>query len=148
MKSSTNTTTTSVLPQLTEGGLTVPVLKHVDKKPILELAREMVAITDRARVRRSTLEDISGGTFTITSLGRLGGLLSTPIINHPEVGILGIHNLTERPVVRDGQIVIRRMMNIALSCDHRLVDGDVGASFAQEVKSYLEQPGKFLLHMT
>jgi len=131
----------------TEAGLTVPVLKGADKKPILELAREMVAITDRARERKSTLQDISGGTFTVTSLGRLGGLLSTPIINHPEVGILGIHNLAERPVVRNGQIVIRQMMNIALSFDHRLVDGDVGASFAQEVKAYLEEPGKLLLYM-
>ena len=132
----------------TPAGLTVPVLKHADRKTVLEMAKEMVEITDRARNKRSTMEDISGGTFTITSLGRIGGLLATPIINYPEVGIMGIHNLQERAVVRDGQIVIRQMMNLSLSFDHRVVDGDVGASFAQEVKSYLEAPGKLLLHMT
>ncbi len=132
----------------TPSGLTVPVIKDVDRKSILEIAREISAVTERARNRHSTMEDITGATFTITSLGRLGGLMATPIINHPEVGILGIHNLQERAVVRNGQIVIRKMMNISISCDHRVVDGDVGASFAQEVKSYLEEPGKLLLHMT
>ena len=132
----------------TQDGLTVPVLKHADQKTILQIASEMVELTDRARNRRSTLDDISGGTFTLTSLGRIGGLLSTPIINHPEVGILGIHNLQPRAVVRDGEIVIRQMMNLALSFDHRLVDGDVGAVFTQEIKSYLEDPGKLLLYMT
>ncbi len=131
----------------TPSGLTVPVLKGCDQKTVLQLAKEMVEITDRARKQRSTMEDISGGTFTITSLGRLGGLLATPIINHPEVGILGIHNMQERAVVRDGQIVVRNMMNISLSFDHRVIDGDVGATFAQEVKQYLECPSKLMLAM-
>lgn len=131
----------------TPGGLTVPVLKACDQKTVLQLAKEMVEITDRARKQRSTMDDISGGTFTITSLGRLGGLLATPIINHPEVGILGIHNMQERAVVRNGQIVVRNMMNISLSFDHRVIDGDVGATFAQEVKQYLECPSKLMLAM-
>ncbi|CAM2006980.1 2-oxo acid dehydrogenase subunit E2 [Acanthopleuribacter pedis] len=131
----------------TPGGLTVPVLKGCDQKTVLQLAKEMVEVTDRARKQRSTMDDITGGTFTITSLGRLGGLLATPIINHPEVGILGIHNMQERAVVRDGQIVVRNMMNISLSFDHRVIDGDVGATFAQEVKQYLEFPSKLMLAM-
>lgn len=131
----------------TEAGLTVPVLKHADQKTVMEIAREIADLSDRARRKRSTIEDISGGTFTITSLGRLGGLFSTPIINHPEVGILSIGNLQERAVVRDGQIVIRQMMNISVSFDHRVVDGDVGATFSQEVKTYLEEPARLMLHM-
>ncbi len=132
----------------TEAGLTVPVVKEADRKTILQLAREIGEVTDRARRKKSTMDDISGGTFTITSLGRLGGLFATPIINYPEVGILGVHNLQERAVVRNGQIVVRKMMNISLSLDHRVVDGDVGAAFAQEVKGYLEEPSRLLLHMS
>lgn len=131
----------------TKNGLTVPVLKAADQKSVIQLAKEMVEITDRARNLKSTMDDITGGTFTITSLGRIGGLLATPIINHPEVAIMGIHNLQDRAVVRDGQIVIRKMMNISLSFDHRVVDGDVGATFAGEVKSYLEEPSRLMLHM-
>ncbi len=131
----------------TPDGLTVPVLKNADRKNILEISREIGELADRARNRRSTMDDISDGTFTITSLGRLGGLFATPIINHPEVGILGIHNLQERAVVRGGQIVIRQMMNLSVSFDHRVVDGDVGASFAQTVKGFLEEPGSILLSL-
>ena len=131
----------------TKNGLTVPVIKAADRKTIVELANEMVEVTDRARNLKSTMEDISGATFTITSLGRIGGLLATPIINHPEVAIMGIHNLQERAVVRNGEIVIRKMMNISVSFDHRVVDGDVGATFASEVKSYLEEPSRLLLKM-
>jgi pyruvate/2-oxoglutarate dehydrogenase complex dihydrolipoamide acyltransferase (E2) component len=132
----------------TERGLTVPVLKDADKKPIMQVASEMNEIIDRARKLRSTTDDLADGTFTITSLGRLGGILATPIINHPQTSILGIHNMVERPVVRNGEIVIRNMMNISLSFDHRVIDGDVGATFAQEVKRYLENPGKIMLHMS
>lgn len=132
----------------TERGLTVPVLKDADKKPVMQVASEMTEITDRARKMRSTQDDLSDGTFTITSLGRLGGILATPIINHPQTSILGIHNMVERPVVRNGEIVIRNMMNISLSFDHRIIDGDVGATFAGEVKRYLENPGKIMLHMS
>ena len=132
----------------TQDGLMVPVLKDADQKPILQIAREIAGLSDAARNRKAGMDDLTGGTFTITSLGRLGGLFATPIINYPEVGILGIHNLQERAVVRGGQIVIRQMMNISLSCDHRVVDGDVGAAFAQEVKACLEEPGRLMLHMS
>jgi len=131
----------------TKAGLTVPVLKDADRKSVLQIAKEMAEITDRARRQRSTLDDISGGTFTITSLGRLGGLFATPIINYPEVAIFSVHNVQERAVVRHGEIVIRQMMNVAVAFDHRVVDGDVGAVFTQEVKSYLEAPNKLLLHL-
>lgn len=131
----------------TPNGLIVPVLKEADRKTVLQIAGEIAELSDRARNLRATMDDLTGGTFTITSLGRLGGLHATPIINHPEVGILGIHNLQERAVVRNGQIVVRNMMNISVSFDHRVVDGDVGATFAQEVKAYLEEPGKLMLHM-
>jgi len=131
----------------TENGLTVPVVKDVDRHTVLEVADAIHAVTARARQMKSTREDISDGTFTITSLGRIGGLFATPIINYPEVGILGIHNLQERAVVRDGAIVIRQMMNLSLSCDHRVVDGDVAANFVQEVKRFLEEPGRLMLQM-
>ncbi|MCB1043190.1 MAG: 2-oxo acid dehydrogenase subunit E2 [Acidobacteria bacterium] len=131
----------------TEHGLMVPVVKHADQKTVLEIAADVDALAARARARKSSPADLSDGTFTITSLGRLGGLLATPIINHPEVAIFGVHNIVDRAVVRNGQIVIRKMMNVAVSFDHRVVDGDVGASFTQEVKSYLENPDKFLLSL-
>ena len=132
----------------TQDGLMVPVVKDADQKSVLQIAREIAEVSEAARNRKAGMDDLTGGTFTITSLGRLGGLFATPIINYPEVGILGIHNLQERAVVRDGQITIRKMMNISLSCDHRVVDGDVGAAFAQEVKTYLEEPGRLMLHMS
>lgn len=132
----------------TENGLMVPVVKNVDQKTVLTLAQEIEGLAARARSRKSSPADLSDGTITITSLGRLGGLLATPIINHPEVAIFGIHNMVDRAVVRDGQIVIRKMMNVAVAFDHRVVDGDVGAAFTQEVKSYLENPDKFLLALT
>jgi pyruvate dehydrogenase E2 component (dihydrolipoamide acetyltransferase) len=131
----------------TPAGLMVPVLHDADKKSLPELQAELLALAERSRNRRATREDVSGGTFTITSLGKLGGLLATPIINHPEVAILGVHAIQERPVVRQGQVVVRRMMNLALSCDHRVVDGDVAAAFTQKIKYYLEQPSRLLLKL-
>jgi pyruvate dehydrogenase E2 component (dihydrolipoamide acetyltransferase) len=93
------------------------------------------------------VEDLSGSTFTITSLGAQGGLLATPILNFPEVGILGVHRIKERPIVKDGQIVIGDVMLLSLSFDHRIVDGHVGAAFAYDVIGYLEDPDKLLLEM-
>jgi pyruvate dehydrogenase E2 component (dihydrolipoamide acetyltransferase) len=90
---------------------------------------------------------LSGSTFTITSLGKQGGLLATPVLNHPEVGILGVHRVKERPLVRDGQIVIGNVMNLSLSLDHRIVDGHVGAAFAYDLIAYLEQPDLLLLEL-
>ena len=91
------------------------------------------------------LRDLRGGTFTITSTGNIGGLLATPIVNHPEVAILGVHKIVPRPVVRDGAIVIREQMNLSLSFDHRVVDGAVGAAFANHLIRYLQDPKLLLL---
>ncbi|MCB1052881.1 MAG: 2-oxo acid dehydrogenase subunit E2 [Acidobacteria bacterium] len=131
----------------TQAGLMVPVVQDVKHKTVIQIGKEIAELSDRARSRKSSPADLAGGTFTITSLGKLGGLLATPIINHPEVAIFGVHNIVDRAVVRDGQIVIRKMMNVAVAFDHRVIDGDVGAAFVQEVKGYLEEPNRFLLHL-
>jgi pyruvate dehydrogenase E2 component (dihydrolipoamide acetyltransferase) len=94
------------------------------------------------------MDELQGGTFTITSLGQTGGLFATPIINHPEVGILGVHRMRKRPVVRDDQIVIREMMNLSLAFDHRVIDGSVGAEFTYSVIRQLENPELLFLEMT
>jgi pyruvate dehydrogenase E2 component (dihydrolipoamide acetyltransferase) len=130
-----------------EQGLVVPVIKDVDRKGVLDLAREIQAVAERARIGRSLPDELRGGTFTLSSIGSVGGLFATPILNHPEVGILAIMKIQQRPVVRDGQIAIGHMMNLALSFDHRVVDGSVGADFTNEVIRLLEQPNRLLLEM-
>ena len=129
----------------TDRGLFVPVVKHVEAMDIWQSATEMVRVTGATREGKAGVEDLSGSTFTITSLGRLGGLGATPIINKPEVGILGVHNATDRAVVRNGSVVIRRMMNLSSSWDHRVVDGHDGASLVQLVKTYLENPATIFM---
>ena len=129
----------------TDRGLYVPVVKHVEAMDIWQSAEEMVRVTQATRNGKAGVEDLTGSTFTITSLGRLGGLGATPIINKPEVGILGVHNATERAVVRNGQVVVRRIMNLSSSWDHRVVDGHDGASLVQLVKSYLEHPATIFM---
>jgi 2-oxoisovalerate dehydrogenase E2 component (dihydrolipoyl transacylase) len=129
----------------TDRGLYVPVVKHVEAMDIWQSAVEMTRVTQATRDGKAGVEDLTGSTFTITSLGRLGGLGATPIINKPEVGILGVHNATERAVVRDGHIVVRRIMNLSSSWDHRVVDGHDGASLVQLVKSYLEHPATIFM---
>jgi pyruvate dehydrogenase E2 component (dihydrolipoamide acetyltransferase) len=129
----------------TSDGLIVPVVKQADRKSIPELAREIARLSEAAREGRIKVEDLKDGTFTITSLGPLGGLLATPIINYPEVAILGLHKIGPKPVVRDNQIVIREMMNLSISLDHRVVDGVVAANFVARVRQYLENPGLFAL---
>jgi pyruvate dehydrogenase E2 component (dihydrolipoamide acetyltransferase) len=124
----------------TDDGLIVPVLRDADQKNLFELGREIDALGEKARTGKLAPGEASGSTFTITSLGKLGGLFATPIINHPEVAILGVHEIKKRPVVVEGQIVIRDIMLLSVSFDHRLIDGHVGAAFAQQVKSYLEDP--------
>ncbi len=130
-----------------EQGLVVPVIKDVDRKGILQLAREVQEAAERARIGRSLPDELRGGTFTLSSIGSVGGLFATPILNHPEVGILAIMKIQERPVVRGGQIVVGNMMNLALSFDHRVVDGSVGADFTNHVIRLLEQPNRLLLEM-
>lgn len=129
----------------TDRGLYVPVVKHVEALDIWQSAVEMVRVTSATREGKASAEELSGSTFTITSLGRLGGLGATPIINKPEVGILGVHNAKERAVVRNGQIVVRRMMNLSSSWDHRVVDGHDGATLVQKVKTLLENPATIFM---
>jgi pyruvate dehydrogenase E2 component (dihydrolipoamide acetyltransferase) len=131
----------------TEAGLIVPVVKDADQKSLLDIARDIDRVAVDARTGKLKAEDLTGSTFTITSLGAQGGLFATPILNFPEVGILGVHRMKERPIVRDGQIVIGDVMLLSLSFDHRIVDGHVGAAFAYEVIGYLEDPDKLLLEM-
>ncbi|DAC65870.1 TPA: 2-oxo acid dehydrogenase subunit E2 [Candidatus Thalassarchaeaceae archaeon] len=124
----------------TDRGLFVPVVKHVEAMDIWQSASEMQRVSGAARNGTASLDDLSGSTFTITSLGRDGGLGATPIINHPEVSILGIHKAREMPVVKDGKIVVRRIMNVSSSFDHRIVDGANGAALVQALKRMLEYP--------
>ena len=131
----------------TEPGLVVPVIRNADKLSILELAWYIQDLGERAKNNKLRPDELKGSTFTITSLGKLGGLFATPIINHPEVGILGIHQMNKRAVVVDDQIVARQRMNLSLSFDHRLIDGHEGAAFAQEIKRYLETPELMMLEM-
>jgi pyruvate dehydrogenase E2 component (dihydrolipoamide acetyltransferase) len=132
----------------TPSGLMVPVIKDADRMSILELAREIDRLAVDAKAGKSKVEDLTGSTFTITSLGAQGGLFATPIINFPEVGILGVHQMKEKPVVKNGQIVIGNVMLLSLSFDHRIVDGHVGAAFAYEIIGFLENPDRLMLEMS
>lgn len=131
----------------TDAGLLVPVVRDADRKSLLDIAKDIDRLASDARAGRAKLEDLQGSTFTITSLGAKGGLLATPIVNYPEVAILGVHRIIERPVVRDGHIVIGDVMMLSLSFDHRVVDGDVAATFAYDVIETLQQPSRLLLEM-
>ncbi|HEU4940797.1 MAG TPA: dihydrolipoyllysine-residue succinyltransferase [Candidatus Eisenbacteria bacterium] len=126
-------------------GLIVPVVHDADRKTLLQLAAEIDDLGRRARNDKLTLDDIQGGTFTITNAGMFGATASTPIINVPEVGILGVHLIQERPVVRDHRIAVRWMMTLVISFDHRLVDGTPAVQFLHRVKELLEDPESWLL---
>ncbi|MBT4066270.1 MAG: 2-oxo acid dehydrogenase subunit E2 [Euryarchaeota archaeon] len=129
----------------TDRGLYVPVVKHVEAQDIWSSASEMQRVSQAARDGTAGLEELTGSTFTITSLGRMGGLGATPIINKPEVGILGVHNAVDTPVVRNGQIVIRKMLRLSSSWDHRVVDGWDGAVLVQRLKTLLENPATIFM---
>jgi pyruvate dehydrogenase E2 component (dihydrolipoamide acetyltransferase) len=131
----------------TEQGLVVPVVRNADRLSLLQLAREIERLSADTKAGRGRPEDMGGSTFTITSLGAKGGLFATPIINYPEVGILGVHRIRPTPVVRDGQIVARDVMHLSLSFDHRVVDGHVGAAFAYALIAYLEDPNLLFMEM-
>lgn len=124
----------------TDEGLTVTVVHDADKKDVWGLAKEIERLSTAAWEKRLALADVQNSTFTITSLGKEGGILATPIINWPEVAILGIHKIEKRPVVRSDQIVVRDMMYLSCSFDHRVIDGHVGAAFVQAVRNALEHP--------
>jgi pyruvate dehydrogenase E2 component (dihydrolipoamide acetyltransferase) len=132
----------------TPEGLMVPVIRHADRRSLLDLAREVDRLGVAAKNGRVSPRDLGGSTFTITSLGTLGGIVATPIVNYPEVAILAIHKITKRPVAVDDKIVIRDMMNLSLSVDHRLVDGYDAATFVAEMKASLETPGLIFLDQT
>jgi pyruvate/2-oxoglutarate dehydrogenase complex dihydrolipoamide acyltransferase (E2) component len=129
----------------TPQGLYVPVIKNVESKSLLQLAHEVVAITERTRNGTATIDDFRGGTFTITSVGNIGGRFATPIINHPEVAILGVNQIHDRPMVIDGDIVARKMMYLSPSFDHRVLDGAVAARFVAALKGVLETPEVLLV---
>jgi pyruvate dehydrogenase E2 component (dihydrolipoamide acetyltransferase) len=128
----------------TPRGLIVPVLRDVDQKPLLEVGRELGALAQRVREGHATLEDLRGGTFTITNLGALGGTGAIPIINYPEVAILGVSRARPEAVARGGQIVPRLMLPLTLTFDHRVADGADGARFASEIVSLLEAPERLV----
>jgi 2-oxoglutarate dehydrogenase E2 component (dihydrolipoamide succinyltransferase) len=121
-------------------GLVVPVVREADRKSFAEIEREILDLATRARDSTLTLADLAGGTFTITNGGVYGSLLSTPILNAPQVGILGMHKIEERPIALNGQIVIRPMMYLAMSYDHRIVDGNEAVRFVVKIKELLEDP--------
>jgi len=128
----------------TSEGLTVPVVRDIDRRPLLGIAAEIRRLADGARAGALKLDDFQGGTFTVTSTGARGGLLATPIVHHPQVAILGVHEVKKRPVVVDDAIVAREMTNLSLSLDHRVVDGAVGADFLYAVIARLADPAAWL----
>ncbi|CAB3963427.1 branched-chain alpha-keto acid dehydrogenase subunit E2 [Burkholderia aenigmatica] len=124
----------------TDGGLTVPVLRHAEARDVWSISAEIARLADTVRANRAQRDELSGSTITISSLGALGGIVSTPVINHPEVGIVGVNRIVERPMIRDGAVVARKMMNLSSSFDHRVVDGADAAEFIQAVRAVLERP--------
>lgn len=128
-------------------GLVVSVVRDADKRSIFDLSREIDRLGEAVRAGTATRDDLTGSTFTISSLGKLGGVLATPIINFPEVAVVGVHKIEEKPAVRNGQIVIRHLMNLSISVDHRLADGWDGAMFLQDVKALLEDPTTMFMEM-
>ncbi|MEO6150926.1 MAG: 2-oxoglutarate dehydrogenase complex dihydrolipoyllysine-residue succinyltransferase [Mucilaginibacter sp.] len=126
-------------------GLVVPVIRNADKMSLAEIEKEVVVLAGKARESKLTIEEMTGGTFTITNGGVFGSMMSTPIINAPQSAILGMHNIIERPVAINGQVVIRPMMYVALSYDHRIIDGRESVSFLVRVKQLLEDPARLLL---
>ncbi len=124
----------------TDLGLMVPVLRNAQAQGLWAAAAEVVRLANAARTGKVVRDEVIGSTITITSLGRLGGIMSTPVINHPEVAIIGVNRIAVRPVIRDGVVVARQMMNLSSSFDHRVVDGAYGAAFVQCLRAYLEHP--------
>jgi pyruvate dehydrogenase E2 component (dihydrolipoamide acetyltransferase) len=131
----------------TDAGLVVPVVKNAEARSLLDIAREIERLAEDAKKNRLKLDDVQGSTFTITSLGTQGGLFATPVINFPEVAILGVHQMKKKPVVKNDQIVIGEVMLLSLSFDHRLVDGHIGAAFAYELIRFLENPESMFLEL-
>ncbi len=128
-----------------EQGLVVPVIRDADQKGLIAVSREIVDVATRARAGKLAIDDLTGGTFTITNGGVFGSLVSTPILNYPQVGILGLHKIQDRPIAVQGQVVIRPMMYVALSYDHRIVDGQQAVMFVVRIKELIEDPAAMLV---
>ncbi|MGZ8998032.1 MAG: dihydrolipoamide acetyltransferase family protein [Allosphingosinicella sp.] len=128
----------------TDNGLAVPVIRNAERRDVWELAAEIVRLAEATRAGKAGRDELSGSTITISSLGPMGGIVSTPVINRPEVAIIAVNKVKEMPVVVDGDLEIRKMMNLSLSCDHRVVDGWDAASFIQDLKKLLENPLRLL----
>ncbi len=131
----------------TDRGLVVPVLRNPDEMSFADIEKNIVSLGEKARNGNITIEDLQGGTFTITNGGIYGSMLSTPILNPPQSGVLGMHNIIERPVAINGSVVIRPMMYLALSYDHRIIDGKEAVSFLKNVKDLLEEPERLFLNV-
>ena len=129
----------------TAGGLMVPVIRHAETLDLWASAAAVLRVSEAARSGKATRDDLGGSTITLTSLGALGGIVSTPVINHPEVAIVGTNRIVERPMIRGGLVVARKMMNLSSSFDHRVVDGMHAAEFIQQMRGFLECPGTLLL---
>jgi 2-oxoglutarate dehydrogenase E2 component (dihydrolipoamide succinyltransferase) len=128
-----------------DAGLVVPNVKDADRKGMLDVSRDIATIAKRARDGKLTMDDLTGGTFTITNGGVFGSLVSTPIINFPQVAILGLHKIQDRPVAVNGEIAIRPMMYVALSYDHRIIDGQHAVLFLVRIKELMEDPAAMLI---
>ena len=131
----------------TEKGLVVPVIRNADELSFAEIEKNIKIISEKARDGKLNIDDLQGGTFTISNGGVYGSMLSTPILNPPQSGVLGMHNIVERPVVINGEIKIRSVMYLALSYDHRIIDGKDSVSFLKLIKENLEDPGKLFLDL-
>jgi 2-oxoglutarate dehydrogenase E2 component (dihydrolipoamide succinyltransferase) len=130
-----------------ERGLVVPVIRHADKLSFAELEQAIADYVNKIKENRLTLSDLEGGTFTITNGGVYGSLLSTPILNMPQSGILGMHKIEPRPVVAEGQVLVRPMMYVALSYDHRIVDGRQAVTFLVRIKEFIEDPDRIMVEI-
>ena len=131
----------------TDKGLVVPVLKNADELSFADIEKNIKEISEKAKNGKLTIEDLQGGTFTISNGGVYGSMLSTPILNPPQSGVLGMHNIIERPIVINGEIKIRPIMYLALSYDHRIIDGKDSVSFLKTLKDNLEDPRKLFLDL-
>jgi 2-oxoglutarate dehydrogenase E2 component (dihydrolipoamide succinyltransferase) len=131
----------------TDRGLVVPVLKKADELSFANIERNIFLLSEKAQKGKIVIDDLQGGTFTISNGGIYGSMLSTPILNPPQTGVLGMHNIVERPVVKDGSIVISPVMYLALSYDHRIVDGKEAVSFLKTIKECLEEPRRLFLDL-
>jgi len=129
----------------TRSGLLVPVLRHAEARDLWSCAEEIARLAEAARSGRIVRDEMAGSTITVTSLGRLGGIVNTPVINHPEVAIVGINRIVERPVIRGGLVVARPLMNLSSSFDHRVIDGAQAAAFVQAVRGCLERPATLFI---